>query len=159
MQTSESLREKLKLGGEKTVAFFQLLPDEKWHLLVYNDGIEWKVKDILAHFVVAEASFCKLIENILAGGPGAPEKFDIDAFNQREVAKLTAKSKDNLLEEFQKQRQHILDLMEGVPQQDLSRVGRHPFLGEAELIDIIKLIYRHNQIHIRDLKRILMDRA
>jgi hypothetical protein len=158
MQTSESLREKLKQDGEKTVAFFQLLPEEKWHLLVYNDGIAWNVKDILAHFVVSEAGFCQLIENILAGGSGAPEQFDIDEFNRQEVKKLTTVSREDLLENFQKLRQHTLGLMEGVSQQDLLRVGRHPFLGEAELIDIIKLIYRHNQIHLRDLKRIFIER-
>ena len=39
--------------------------------------------------------------------------------------------------------------------EDLPKVGRHPFLGAAPLEDIIKLLYRHNQIHQRDVRRLL----
>jgi hypothetical protein len=42
-------------------------------------------------------------------------------------------------------------------QNDLERIGRNPFLGEVPLVEIVKLIYRHNQIHLRDLKRLLKE--
>ena len=154
-QTPERLCQRLNQDGEKTIAFFnQLLPDE-WQLSVYEDGVEWKVKDVLAHFVVAEAGFCQLIENILSGGKGAPEQFDIDTFNRQEVGKLSKISSQELLKKFQKLRQHTSGLIDKISSQDLKKVGRHPFLGEDNLVDIIKLVYRHNQIHLRDLKRII----
>jgi hypothetical protein len=31
--------------------------------------------------------------------------------------------------------------------------GRHPFLGRAPLSEIIKIIYRHNQIHLREIRQ------
>jgi hypothetical protein len=40
---------------------------------------------------------------------------------------------------------------------DLAKQGRHPFLGTASLSDMIKLMYMHNQIHIRDIRRMLAD--
>jgi hypothetical protein len=40
---------------------------------------------------------------------------------------------------------------------DLEIQGRHPFLGVAPLSDIIKLIYRHNQIHIREIRKTLTE--
>jgi hypothetical protein len=154
-QTPERLRQRLNQNGEKTIAFFNQLSPDEWQLSVYEDGVEWKVKDVLAHFVVAEASFCQLIENILSGGKGAPEQFDIDTFNRQEVGKLSKTPSQELLKKFQLLRQHTSGLIDKISSQDLKKVGRHPFLGEANLVDIIKLVYRHNQIHLRDLKRII----
>jgi hypothetical protein len=38
---------------------------------------------------------------------------------------------------------------------DLANTGRHPFLGWVAVEDIIKMLYRHDQIHLRDLRRLL----
>jgi hypothetical protein len=38
---------------------------------------------------------------------------------------------------------------------DLERIGRHPFLGVAPLVEMIKLVYRHNGIHIRDARKLV----
>jgi hypothetical protein len=155
-QTCEFLHERLLQDGEKTVAFFDKLTEKQWKFLVYdNNQVEWKVREVLAHFVASEASFARLIENILAGGHGTPEQFNIDAFNQAELDKLSTHTPAELLVQFQQLRQTTLDLVDGMHQSDLMKVGRHPFLGEVPLSDIIRLIYRHNQIHLRDMKRII----
>lgn len=155
-QTCEFLYEHLKQDGEKTVTFFHKLSEDQWQLPVYvNDGIEWRIQQVLAHLVASEASFARLIKNILAGGRGAPEKFDIDAFNQLEIEKVRPNSPEELLVRFKQLRESTLDLIGIMNQSELEKVGRHPFLGEASLGDIIRLIYRHNQIHLRDLKRIV----
>lgn len=155
-QTCESLFKRLEQDGEKTVAFFNSLSADQWHLPVYNMETEWKVRDVLAHFVSAEASFFELIKDIQAGGSGASEYFDIEAFNQQEVKSLRTATPEHLLVQFQRLRKKTVDLGLGMLPSDLLRVGRHPFLGEASLSDIIKLVYRHNQIHLRDLKRIVI---
>ncbi len=38
-------------------------------------------------------------------------------------------------------------MVASISQADLTEEGRHPYLGVAPLTDMIKLIYRHNQIH------------
>ena len=35
---------------------------------------------------------------------------------------------------------------------DLQKAGRHAFLGITTLAEMIKMVYRHNQIHYRDLR-------
>jgi hypothetical protein len=45
----------------------------------------------------------------------------------------------------------------GLDQTELSISGRHPYLGEAALVDMIKMVYRHNQIHYRDFRKLLGD--
>jgi hypothetical protein len=147
------LAERLRVEGEKVVAFFRALEPHAWDQKIYSDGNEWKIYDILAHFVSSEKAFNLLIFNITSGGKGAPVGFNIDEFNEKEVEFLKETSKDQLLRDFSDLRSRNAALVDRLSIGDLAKIGRHPFLGEASLEDIIKLIYRHNQIHLRDVRR------
>ena len=39
--------------------------------------------------------------------------------------------------------------------EELEIKGRHPFLRETVLREMIKMLYLHNQIHYRDFKKVL----
>jgi uncharacterized damage-inducible protein DinB len=152
--TPEGLSERLLREGEKVLAFFQDLDSERFERPVYSEGADWSVREVLAHFVSTEKAFSSLLENVLGGGSGAPEGFDIDAYNQRKVAALKDMAVQDLLVEFQEQRLRTAESVANLDVEQLQRMARHPFLGVAPLVDIIKLIYRHNQIHLRDVRRI-----
>jgi hypothetical protein len=151
--TPQFLAERMRAEGEKTVEFFSSLSPESWGQTVYTDGSCWAVHQVLAHFVSTEAAIGRLIENIQAGGSGAPEDFDIDAYNERKVASLSHLSPPDLLIQFDRFRQQNIEVVSRMPQADLALQGRHPFLGKTELVEIIKLLYRHNQIHQRDIRK------
>ncbi len=153
--TPEFLAQRLQSEGDKTSAFFEELAPTAWEQLVYSEGSPWTVLQVFAHFVSTEASLFELVENIAGGGSGAPENFNIDAFNQREVAALESASFPVLLARFQAYRQHTAERVRRLSPADLEKQGRHPFLGPAPLAEIIKLIYRHNQIHQRDIRKLL----
>lgn len=155
MAEVEHLCERLKAEGEKTAAYFQNLSGQQWECEVYGDGSRWSVRQLLAHFVATEAAFMRLINDIAAGGTGASEDFDIDAYNERKVASLNSAAPEELRQQFIRLRQETVRVVAGLQEGDLARTGRHPFLGIASLEDIVKLIYRHNQIHLRDLRRVL----
>jgi hypothetical protein len=42
---------------------------------------------------------------------------------------------------------------------DLEKHGYHPWFGDVDLGSMAKLVYRHNLIHLRDIRRALKDRA
>ena len=154
-ETPERLVERLSSEGQKTLEFFCALSPEQWESTVYSTGSQWNARQVLAHFVSAEDAFIILMQNILEGGSGAPEDFDIDRFNEHEVAMLNLATPAELLEQFAVQRQASARLVARMTPEDLPKVGRHPFLGAVPLEDIIKLLYRHNQIHQRDVRRLL----
>jgi hypothetical protein len=110
---------------------------------------------VLAHFVAAEEGFHRLIIDILNGGSGSPEDFDLDQYNERKVNDLTGIPISNLMQKFSDLRQDTVNLVAEMDSNDLEKQGRHPFLGMAPLSDIVKLIYRHNQIHIREIRKTL----
>ncbi len=157
MDTPEHLSKRLIEDGEKTLAYFRDLPREYCNQTVYTDGSCWTLRQVLAHLVAAEKSLTRLISNILGGGKGTPEDFELNVYNERKVAELQDVSMDELVERFGGLRRETVALVAGLQPADLSLMGRHPFLGVAPLAEIIKMIYRHNQIHIREVRRVLSD--
>lgn len=154
------LSERLQSEGEKVLAFFRELTSGQWEQPLYLDaqrheeGSEWRVRDVLAHFVAAEESFIRLLTDVAAGGAGAPPDFDIDRFNRQTVAKSRPLSTHELMQQFDELRAQTVQMVVRLEDRDLAREGRHPFLGMAPLGDMIKLIYRHNQLHLRDVRRL-----
>ena len=153
--TPQFLAERLKAEGEKSVTFFNEMPPDQWERTVYTEGTCWTVHQVLAHFVATESSIERLMRNILGGGSGAPEDFNIDAYNERKVAAIQDSSPDELLDEFQRLRAGMVTFVAGLSPEDLTRKGRHPWLGETELVEVVKLLYRHNQIHQRDVRKLI----
>ncbi len=158
-ETPERLAERLGSEQQKTVAFFQALTPEQWDCVVYAQGPVWTARHLLAHFVSAERALRRLVEDVSSGGAGAPEDFDIDGFNAAEVAELVQRPTDELLQEFEASRQAFIGLVAKLDVSDLARSGRHPFLGWVAVEDMVKLLYRHDQIHLRDLRRLLGSEA
>jgi hypothetical protein len=115
----------------------------------------WNLHDLLAHFVSAEIGRKDLIIDVARGGEGAPPGFEIDFFNQQEVERLSLESNFHLLFRFTNERNELIDYVASLEPKDLDRIGNDPFLGEVPLTDMIKLTYRHLQIHLRDARRCL----
>lgn len=149
------LSERLYKEGQKTIEIFRALTQEQWEQIVYTSTPGWTVRDVLAHFVSAEQGYRLLVEDILSGGNGSPEDFDIDEYNRDKVSALDRTSPQELINYFLEGRKTTVELVAGLEPGDLVREGRHPFLGVAPMADIIKLIYRHNQIHQRELRKVL----
>lgn len=153
--TSSFLAARLHAEGEKTTAFFRSLSAPQNELTVYEDQAVWNVRHILAHLVATEEMVCAQIESVLSGGKGIDENFDIDSFNQVSVSKRIDTSAADLLQQFFDYRQKTINLVETLTADDLAQYGRHPYLGWVPLVEVIKLIYRHNQIHQRDIRKVL----
>ncbi len=153
--TPASIAERMTSEGLKTLDFFAALTPEQMLVTIYSEGSFWSVRDVLAHFVSAESGITRLIENILSGGSGTPEDFDLNAYNERKVSGLKEDSTEGLLTKFSTLREKSVALVKGLQQSDLAISGRHPWLGVATIEDMLKILYRHNQIHQRDIRRAL----
>jgi hypothetical protein len=92
------LADRLIQEGHKSILYFQGLSAQDWAATIYTDGMYWSPKHILAHFLASEISLYKLLENILAGGKGSPEDFDLNRFNQSKVKQLDEKPIEDLFD-------------------------------------------------------------
>ncbi len=149
------LVEKLKTEGEKFTRIFSELTDDQWQTEVYTEGTTWTIRNVLSHFVTSERGLVKLFEQIRQGGAGAADDFSIDRFNESQQAKTKDLSVAELLGKYKSTRAETIAWVSRLKETDLEVTGRHPFLGETVLHEMIKMLYLHNQIHYRDLKKVL----
>ena len=149
------IQKRLRDEGDKLLAIFEGLTSRQWSSVIYTDGMTWTIKDVLAHQVSAEREFQFYGRDILNGGPGAPEDFSIDNFNNNAVAQQADRTPDQLLRDFRAARQDTIDFVAAIADDQFARQGRHPFFGLMTIEDMFKLIYRHNMIHARDMRKIL----
>jgi hypothetical protein len=153
--TPHVLANRLREEGDRVVEFFNNLTQDQWGMLIYPQKSNWSMHHLLAHFVSSEIGRSELIDNVYNRGNGAPNNFEIDSFNQLEVAKFSCESTDDLIIRFIQERNHLIEHVSGMTPLDLERVGNDPYLGEVALTEMIKLTYRHLQIHLRDARRCL----
>ncbi|MBL7162630.1 MAG: DinB family protein [Anaerolineales bacterium] len=152
---SEHLCKRLRQAGEKSQAFFDELTPEQWTQQVYTEGASWTISQIMAHFVMAEDGMMRLVARIVETGEGVPEDFDIDSYNEYKASKLESDSPDELMKKFLEARENTIQMVSQFDEADLEKTGRHPWLGMAQVEEIIKLMYRHNQIHQREIRAAL----
>lgn len=155
LETSAFLAEKLQSEGQRLFDFFSTLTEELWTKEVYTEGTTWTVRNVLAHLVTAERGFVKLFEQIRQGGAGVSEDFSIDRYNASQQEKTRDWTPQQLLEHYRAVRAEMVTWVAGLSDGDLEKTGRHPFLGQTTLREMIKMVYLHNQLHYRDIKKVL----
>jgi hypothetical protein len=154
----ELILKRLADEGAKTAAYFRSLAPADFEQQVYTTGPHWRVRDILAHFVSAEQTFLFYGRQIAAGGAGAPDDFVIDEFNLTQMAHFLVADPPALVSQFEAARSATVDFIRTLGDADLDRVGRHPWFGMVPLEVMGKLIYRHNMLHERDVRKALDTR-
>ncbi len=155
MSEAAELASKLQTEGEKFSAFFGGLTDEQWDSEVYAEGSVWTIRSILAHLMTAERAFVRLFEEIRRGGKGVSEDFVIDRYNARQQEKTRELGPAELLDQYRRVRAEMIAWVSSLGDAELECKGRHPFLGETTLREMIKMVYIHNQTHYRDIRRVM----
>jgi hypothetical protein len=150
------LADRLAAVESTVVSLFLKLSPDQWNQVIYPGPPAWTPRHIIAHFISAEAGKYRLLEQLLSGSEGVPEGFDIDGYNAEHVDAWLNISNTDLLDQFKTLRGHTVDFVRSLPVDSLSITGRDPYLGIAPLEEIIKLIYLHNQIHVRDLRSLII---
>ncbi|MFO3796767.1 MAG: DinB family protein [Anaerolineales bacterium] len=149
-----ALAQKLEREGQRVSAFFCSLNDSEWSCLVYAEGA-WTVHDVLAHLVTSEQGLLELFEQILQGGSGVPADFSLDRYNASQRERARPFTPAALLAEYRRARLATLSWLAQRTPTELERRGRHPFLGETTLYEMVRLIYLHNQLHLQDVQKAL----
>jgi len=141
----------LKKNLEDSIAFFRSLSPDELRTQVYQDGAKWTVQQVLAHFVTIERAMQWLFKDILAGGPGSPEDFDIERFNRSQPRKLDGLSVDELIAQFKSVREDTISIVNAMSDADFDREGRHAFHGHGKLERFIRWTYEHVHVHMDDI--------
>ena len=155
MSETVELAEKLKSEGERMVAFFSTLTDDQWQAEVYTEGTTWTIRNVLSHYVTSERGLVRLFEQIRQGGGGVTDEFSIDRYNASQQEKTKELPPAELLEHYKAVRAESIIWVRGLKDEELEIQGRHPFLGQTVIREMVRMLYMHNQLHYRDVKRAL----
>jgi hypothetical protein len=153
------IKKRLVEEGDKTIAFFISLSELDWDQPVYTTGSGWRVRQLLAHFISVEQAYQQAIQDVLHGGKGVSEGLDIDRFNEQETPPLSLKPVSDLIEVLRQSRIETIRIVQNLDQSDLSRSANHPWFGEKELGWLLKLLYRHQSMHLSDVRKALETHA
>ena len=136
----------LEKNLEDSIVFFRSLSPDELGIQIYEDGAKWTVKQVLAHFVTIEGTMQWLFKDILAGGPGSPEDFDVDRFNRSQPKKLDGLNIEELIV-----REDTISIVKAMSNADFDREGRHAFHGHGKLERFIRWTYEHVNLHLDDI--------
>lgn len=145
----------LEINLNNSASFFRSLSDDQLSVQVYTDGAKWTVKQVLAHFITIERSMHWLFKDILAGGSGSPDDFDVARFNLTQPKKLDELTVEELIEQFKSVREDTIVIVKGMTESDFNREGTHAFHGHGKLERFIIWAYEHVRIHEDDIRKVL----
>jgi hypothetical protein len=146
----------LENNEAEIIKCFESLNSEQLGLTVYPEDPGWTVRQVLAHFITIEGTMQWLFKDILAGGPGSPEDFDVDRFNRSQPRKLDGLSMEELIGRFRSVRRATVDIVREMDEKDLDREGRHAFHGHGRLERFVVWAYEHARLHLDDIRKVLI---
>ena len=147
--------ETLQRSADETVKLYTPLTPEQLQMPVYSEEVHWTVRQVLAHLVTIEKTMHWLFRNMLDGGPGSPEDFDVARFNRSQPQKLDHLSLPELMRQFMTVRQETIAIVTDMADSDFDREGRHVFLGHDRLERFIRWAYEHARLHEDDVRQAL----
>jgi hypothetical protein len=150
-----SLVNRLRRGIDRTLGTLRGLSDDQWQTALYTEPSPWTVRDMVAHLLSSEEVLPRTAQDVAAGGPGAPQGFDYDAYNAEEQARLEGTPPEKLLGNLADARQATITWVSELDEAVLDRTGHHPALGKITLETLINVIHGHQLMHMRDLKALL----
>ena len=110
----------------------------------------WNVHDVLAHVAIAERGLQATVNRFLAG-EDLPEGFSLDYWNERQVAKLSERSVDELLAGLDASRQVTLSLLAGLTDDQLAVAGIHPAGFETDVAGVFRILAWHETAHGQEI--------
>ena len=157
---ADALADKLLSEGERTLAFFRDLAPATWGQRVYGEGQGWVVRDAFEHLIVSEETLQLLFERIVRDqGRGVDDDFNIDHFNASHTGELASLEWDELQARYTAMRHRTAEFTRPLNDEQLAIRARHPALGVTTLEEMLKLLYVHHTLHMRDIKRALQREA
>jgi hypothetical protein len=148
-----AIREDLAAARRELLDLYGRLSTSQLETIVYADGGEWRVADLLRHLMSAERDMGRLIDNIREGGEGASADFDLNRWNASRVARSRNKAVPELLAEMAENRIELLEMLATTTDEELDRRGRHGSLRILSVEDIFALIADHERRHLLDIRR------
>jgi hypothetical protein len=167
-ETILALIERFQDNRERFVAFCRSLSDEELARPV--PGSSYRVKDFVSHLATLDPVMAEqferaaqgLMEELGRGDDGS--SFDVDKYNDAEVARRRDWSLDRMLEEAAANRTAFLGSLEKLEDEHIDKVTHFTGDNKRDPTDVpfklfLQGLTRHDPIHVADMVKALPERA
>jgi catechol 2,3-dioxygenase-like lactoylglutathione lyase family enzyme len=120
MATKQEITDTIRQGNQRVTQTFSALTEEQLNTRVHFDEIGWTAKQLLAHLAGRAPGHARMIAMAESGG-GLPAGFDVNAYNQGPVEERSGKSRDALLAEFLAVHEALIERVQGLSDEQLSK--------------------------------------
>lgn len=154
MATKQEIIETIRQGNQRVAHTFSALTDEQLNTRVHFDEIGWTAKQVLVHLASRAPGHARMI-GMAESGAGFPAGFDVNAYNQQRIDERGGKSRDALLAEFLTAHDALIERVQGMTDEQLSRTLRMP-RGEMALSDVLRGSGgQHSINHAAEVEKVL----
>ena len=155
MDEVQKIKDKLTAARGRLLAAVDGLDGALWDWQP-ADG-RWSVRLTLAHVGSAQWSHLEVARRLASGKTVELPGFNLDAWNEAQVAERANWSVDQVLADLEAAQQASFAFLDGLDAETLARTGTHPALGEMNVGQVIRVIGLHDNLHRRDLLRLLEE--
>lgn len=118
---------------------------------------QWSARDIVCHLVDTERLIFRMRMQRFVEDAEPPFFPDIDHTPWEVEHRYAEQSLDLKLDEFLRERQATIAMLEGINQDDFARRGTHEARGEITLADVAEYCAKHTDIHSNQVRRNLRE--
>lgn len=122
---------------------------------VYSDGLQWNVRQIVAHVADADLGHNRQVMGIAEDQEVISADFDLERYNKRVTEKTAEKTIEQAQAELKKQREDLHAWLDTLDEAKLDKIGRHATLKMMPVERILQILSRHEQEHATDIARTL----
>jgi hypothetical protein len=122
------------------------------HILRNPAPGKWSIKDNIAHLARGHSVFTGRINTILNSENPSLDAYNAD--NDGEFVQWQQKDLSRLLEEIHADRKTVINLMAGLTEKDLYRIGTHPKFGNMNVSEWTEFFLLHEAHHLFTIFRL-----
>ncbi len=150
----DKLIRELTSAREELLALCRQMTHNEWSLPADGEA-GWTVKDNVLHLSISEPGLISLAQRALRGEPLRRPDFDLDYYNQRQVAKYREKTPDEIIADLDAARTATLAFLETLSDDDLDKEAEDKYFGRITVEYLIRRIATHDRHHLEVIRRAL----
>jgi uncharacterized protein (TIGR03083 family) len=145
----QALRDRLKAGRAALDAAILGLTDDDWDRPTSNPA--WTARDLLTHLTIAEPGLLLRTRRILEGTSQLPPGFDLNVYNERQIAKRRGESVSTLRSALDESRGQLLSFLDSLDDDQFDQRGWHASGREVTVSEMFEILAWHEETHAKDI--------
>lgn len=124
-------------------------------LEIYPD---WTVKEVVAHLIGWDTATTNSLSSFIQGGvPDVVSIHGVDAYNTEMIAQYAGLSLEQLVQEWQSERQRLLDTMTALEESQLKAKINFPWGGTDTVSRMLFFLSNHETKHMNDIITVMQS--